>query len=132
MQVLPIMMSPMRASLLFLAACGGAAATTPAQPPADPAPCADVAHHELEVMNLAFLGDQKTGRMRLQIQGRCHDDSWPLAARRCILTATSFDEMTACHDKLSASQRTALQHEITGSDEPMPDQTPPAPPELLK
>jgi hypothetical protein len=133
MQVPPTMMSPMRAMLLLLVACGGAPATgTVASPPADPAPCADVAYHELEVMNLAFLGAQKTGQMRVQIQARCRDDSWPLAARRCILTATSFDDMTACHDKLSASQRTALQHEISGSDEPIPDQTPPPPPELLK
>lgn len=127
------MIAPMRTSLLFLAACGGAPATTTvAQAPADPAPCAEVAHHELDVMNLAFLGDQKTGKMRLEIQARCHDDSWPLDARRCVMTATSFDDMTACHDKLSAAQRTALQHELRGSDESVPDNTPPPNPELLK
>jgi hypothetical protein len=126
------MISPMRIALILVVACGGTTSTV-AQPPADPAPCADVATHELKVMSIGFLGDQKTGEMRLKIQARCHDDSWPLDARRCVLTATGFDDMTACHDKLSSTQRTALQHDLRGSNDPeVPDQPTTPPPELLK
>jgi hypothetical protein len=126
------MISPMRLALISFVACGSTTSTV-AQPPADPAPCADVATHELAVMNVGFLGDQKTGAMRLKIQARCHDDSWPLDARRCVLTATGFDDMTACHDKLSSTQRTALQHELRGSnDSDIPEQPASQTPELLK
>ncbi len=122
----------MRLAMTVLVACGGTTSTV-AQPPADPVPCADVAAHELKIMSIGFLGDQKTGAMRLKIQARCHDDAWPLEARRCVLTATAFDEMTACHDKLSSTQRTALQHEMRGSnDTDIPEQPTAPSPELLK
>jgi hypothetical protein len=126
------MISPMRLALISLVGCAGTTSTV-AQPPADPAPCADVATHELAVMSIGFIGDQKTSTMRLKIQARCHDDSWSLEARRCVLTAAGFDDMTACHDKLSSTQRTALQHELRGSnDADIPEQPSTAPPELLK
>jgi hypothetical protein len=120
---------------IALFACGNSSAPVdPAQPAADPAPCADVAAHELQLMNIGFLGDQKTGAMKLKLQARCHDDSWSVEARRCVLTATSFDEMGACQDKLSAAQRAAYQHEIRGSNDPDVEGSgaPPPPPELLK
>lgn len=126
------MILPMRLVLIVFVGCAGTTGTV-AQAPADPAPCEDVATHELKVMSIGFLGDQKTGEMKLKIQARCRDDSWPLDARRCVLTATGFDDMTACHDKLSSTQRTALQHDLRGSNEPdIPDQPSTPPPELLK
>jgi hypothetical protein len=85
-------------------------------------------------MNIGFLGDQKTGAMKVKLTARCHDDSWALDARRCILTATGFDEMSACQDKLSTAQRAAYQHEIRGSGDSDIDGSaaPPPGPELLK
>jgi hypothetical protein len=129
-----LIMSPMRlAWFLVFVACGGSQRTVdPAQPPADTAPCADVAAHELAVMSVGFIGSQRTGDMQRKIEGHCRTDAWPLAARRCVLTANSFDEMSACHDQLTATQRTAFQRDLRGSAEPaVPDQPPP-PPELLK
>jgi len=132
------MMTPMRLSfaLVVAAACGGSpSAVEPAQPAADPAPCADVAAHELTVMNLGFLGERRTSEMKLKIQAHCHNDAWPVATRRCVVTATSFDEMSACHDRLTATQRTAFERDLAGSDEvAVPEQPPsaPPPPELLK
>lgn len=127
-------MTPMRLSfVLVVAACGGSPAVEPAQPAADPAPCADVAAHELKVMNLGFLGQRRTADMKLKIEAHCRNDAWPVAARRCVLTATGFDEMSACHDRLTATQRTALQRDLAGgSDEVAVPEQPPAPPELLK
>jgi hypothetical protein len=120
---------------IVLVGCGSSSAPVdPAQPAADPAPCADVAAHEVQVMNLGFLGDQKTGAMKLKLEARCRDDSWGGEARRCVLTATGFDEMSACQDKLSSAQRAAYQHEIRGSGEAEVEGSgaPPPPPELLK
>jgi hypothetical protein len=126
------MMTPMRLAFVMLVACGGSqVAVDPATPPADTAPCPEVAAHELTVMNLGFLGARRTAEMKAKILGHCENDAWPLAARRCVLTSTSFDEMTACQDRLTATQRTALEHDLNGSDDQVPDQ-PPAPPELLK
>lgn len=120
-------------AIAFVACGNSSAPVDPAQPAADPAPCADVAAHELQLMNLGFLGDQKTGAMKVKLQARCRDDSWAVEPRRCILTATAFDEMSACQDKLSAAQRAAYQHEIRGSGDADLDGTPPPPgPELLK
>ena len=71
--------------------------------------------------------------MRLKIQARCHDDSWPLEVRRCVLTATGFDDVTACHERLGSTQRTALRHDLGGSnDVDMLDGSASPPPELLK
>jgi hypothetical protein len=119
------MMSRMRCALALIAACGGSGATTVAQPAADPAPCREVAAHELAV--ISFLPPAT----RLEIESRCRDDQWSVDARRCIVTATGFDEMSACYDKLTAAQRAAYQHILRGSDE-LPETAPPAQPELLK
>jgi hypothetical protein len=91
----------------------------------DPAPCSEVAAHELAVMG--FLPPA----IKLAIESRCRDDQWSVDARRCIVTATGFDEMSACYDKLTAAQRAAYQHILRGSDD-VPDTAPPTQPELLK
>jgi len=125
-------------ALALVAACGGsdpsAAPVDLAQPAADPAPCPDVASHELQIMNIGFLGDQKTGDLKAKIRARCHDDGWTLDARRCILTATGFDDMSACQDKLTPAQRAAYQRDMQGSNEPQVPDSPAAAaqPELLK
>jgi hypothetical protein len=124
----------MRCALVLIAACGSGAVppSEPAQPAADSAPCHEVAAHELTVMNIGFLPAAKTDAMRVAIETHCHDDRWTLDARRCVVTATGFDDMSACLDKLTPAQRTAYQREL-GSDaqiEPNPQQQ--APPELLK
>lgn len=118
-------MSRMRCALILIAACGGSGATTVAQPAADPAPCAAVAARELVVMG--FLPPA----IKLAIESRCRDDQWSVDARRCIVTATGFDEMSACYDKLTSAQRTAYQHILRGSDD-VPDAPPPPQLELLK
>ncbi len=121
------MMSRMRCALVLIAACGGSGsgAVDPAQPAADPAPCSEVAAHELAVMG--FLPPAIT----LAIESRCRDDQWSVDARRCIVTATGFDELSACYDKLTAAQRAAYQHVLRGSDD-VPETAPPTQPELLK
>jgi hypothetical protein len=118
------MMSRMRCALILIASCGGSGATAvdPAQPTTA---CNEVAAHELAVMG--FLPPAIT----LAIESHCRDDGWSVDARRCIVAATGFDEMSACYDKLTASQRTAFQHVLRGSDD-LPDTPPPTQPELLK
>jgi hypothetical protein len=120
------MMSRMRCALVLIAACGsGATSVDPARPATDPAPCSEVAAHELVVMG--FLPPAT----KLAIESHCRDDRWSVDARRCIVTATGFDEMSACYDKLTSGQRTAFQHVLRGSDD-LPDTAPPGQPELLK
>jgi hypothetical protein len=120
-------MSRMRCALVLIAACSGSGATAvdPARPAADPAPCSEVATHELQVTS--FL----PAATKLAIESRCRDDAWSVDARRCIVTATGFDEMSACYDKLTSIQRTAFQHVLRGSDD-LPDVAPAPTPELLK
>jgi hypothetical protein len=121
----------MRYALVLIAACSGSAAPVadPAQPAGDPAPCSAVAAHELAVMS--FLPPARASEIKLAIEARCRDDVWPVDARRCIVTASGFDDMSACYDKLTPTQRTAFEHVLRGSDD-VPDTTPPpAQPELL-
>jgi len=115
----------MRCALVLIAACSGSGGTTVAQPAADPAPCSEVAARELAVMGFLPVAT------KLAIESHCHDDQWSVDARRCIVTATGFDEMSACYDKLTSAQRIAFQHVLRGSDD-LPDALPPTQPELLK
>lgn len=125
-----------------LAGCGGAAANSDgtarapqAQPAADPAPCGEVAANELKIMSIAFLGAAKTGALAGKIETRCRDDLWPVDVRRCVVTATGFDEMSACHEQLTPAQQSAYRREIEpAGDDHVPGEPPqpPPPPELLR
>lgn len=113
--------------VLAAAACGGASAISAPDRAADRAACDEVATRELAITSLSFIQP-----LHVALRERCADDRWSLAVRQCVLAATTFDELTACHDQLEPAQRAAYERELRGSAEPaLAD--PPAPnPEVVK
>ena len=79
-----------------------------AQAAADPAPCDEVAAHVIRISRTT--GDTKP--LVEMMRRRCADDLWSVEARKCYLTASSWDEGVACESKLSAAQVKSLDEDI--------------------
>lgn len=98
----------MRYTLVLLAAChhGSGAATPPA--------CTRVADH---VAGLLARDDAAhNNHVRDAFAARCAKDGWRADARDCMLATVSLHDGHHCKDKLSPTQRTALEGDLAELD----------------
>jgi hypothetical protein len=105
-----------RLALIFLFACG--ASQTPA---AHEHACAAIAQREADI--IGFVGP-RTQELQREIADLCAKDAWPDAIERCLQPAKTFDELSACHDRLTPAQRAAYEQVMQGSNEPPPGPSP--------
>jgi hypothetical protein len=116
-----------RAALaLTLAACHSTASPVQPVPPAPPPSCMAAADH---VASLYKPGDARAPRARDLIEKRCDQDHWDAAVRACFSGKTSLDDSTHCKDRLTPTQRAALELEATApvrAPQPTPDDGLPA------
>jgi len=86
----------------------------PARAPSTPAlereraPCDEVANHVIRISRTT--GDTKP--LTEMMRQRCTDDLWSLDARKCYLTANSWDEGLACEPNLTPAQVKSLEDDI--------------------
>jgi hypothetical protein len=85
---------------------GGDSATAVAA--ADSAPCDEVAVHVIRISRTS--GDTKP--LTEMMRRHCNDDLWSADARKCYLTANSWDEGIACEPKLTAAQVKLLSDDL--------------------
>jgi hypothetical protein len=102
----------LRRSLLtfMLAACSHSspqATTTPHA--AAPSPCAQLADHIVSLMPGAKdAPPDKVAMVHDAFRNRCAADQWTAEAQQCFITAATLDAASACSNRLTQAQSTAL------------------------